>query len=1008
MSVPNRKRHASSSSIPLTEQPRHDKRQRVPLTCEWILDEPLYKSWKSWDETLPSTLWIQGPAGAGKSVLARFISDELGGSDDKSVVMSCYCDAASTPASILRTALTQLLASTSATEELHGRLSTALELVDQTPPPASPPSDPSYRAWDRFVEVIEACPPITLIVDGLDELSNKYLATHEFDMPGRLVDLTGVPAGCVRLLVLSRPQPSIQKALASSLRLTVTREKTQHDLERFVDHSISQLPALAALSPPTKTKLAAEIVRRSEGIFIWASLCLQQLAKAPVDDTDGLLERLDSLPPTLNEVYAELLERQEKSLTSSELAVRDAALAWSCAAVRPLLTIEFANILAVERGQFLPSPDDQILNVCGSLAKIEHGLVLPMHHSLREFLRSVQIDKTPSLSVYHLTAAKTLLSYLCHPALRHVKDLASDGNFEQSHPLVEYATLYWVYHCSQADADPDLQDEILSFFQSPNASVWFDVLLPHMIHRSVLPVPPRPPINARFCHLMSLKAQLANYFGKERKNDIDAEISASLRSEYENLLEEATTTHGEHSAIRLRRLLELAELYSWLPGCQERAIDLLTEAITVASELSSPEADELRLTAYQALADEYKRRANFEDAAKLLEKILETAEGGRKMFALDSLGWVSARIGKLDAAEKYLKEALEIAQAEHGSASPYTLRSKVTLAEVLSKLGRHGEAEELCAALEAQVSSHRLEGVPLPKDSMSHLNILASVYVQQGKLAEARGLYELIVGDRRAVFGDNHRLTLWAEMQLGVVMVKTGEEDEGRRVLKNLLPRQIAVLGSEHPDVAQVGDILDQNSEQNPGTHENLVPPPNFFHQASKVFNLLISEAKPAILSRSQAFAQRVTPQVLKENKLATTTNMPLYFNSPATKINLKFLHRVDVFELAFKLVMAMDKSAANPNREELVKSTAVMSDIVERFNATVRETSVPSSATEEEKIRADEDRLRALNDMMGTQERFFLQVFGEVGKRALEDAERLSPQMTPAMLEGLEGLEGV
>jgi tetratricopeptide (TPR) repeat protein len=525
-----------------------------------------------------------------------------------------------------------------------------------------------------------------------------------------------------------------------------------------------------------------------------------------------VLPRLDSLPSTLDEVYAELLDRQSGSLTSSELAVRDAALGWSCAAVRPLRTVEFANVLSVERAQFLPSPDDQILNVGSSLVKIEHELVLPMHHSLRDFFRSARSDETLSLSRFNLAAAKTLLSYLCHPALRHIKDLASDDNFEQSHPLVEYATLYWVYHCSQADVDTDLQEQILSFFRSPNGPVWFDILLPHMIHRSVLPVPPRPPINARFCHLMSLKSQLCNYFGKERKNDIDAKLSASLRSEYEKSLEEATSTHGKHSVVRLRRLLELAELYSWLPGCQEKVVDLLTEAIVVASELSSPEAVDLRLTAYQALADEYKRRAKFEDASKLLEKILATAGGaGRKMFALDSLGWVNARIGKLDAAENYLKEAVEIAQAEHGSASPFALRSKVTLAEVLSKLGRYGEAEELCAALEAQVSNHRLEGVPLPKDSMSHLNILASVYVQQGKLAEARGLYELIVDDRKGVFGDSHRLTLWAEMQLGIVLVKAGEKEEGRQLLQSLLPRQLVVLGPEHPDVSQVKDILDQD-----------------------------------------------------------------------------------------------------------------------------------------------------------------------------------------------------
>jgi pentatricopeptide repeat protein len=315
-------------------------------------------------------------------------------------------------------------------------------------------------------------------------------------------------------------------------------------------------------------------------------------------------------------------------------------------------------------------------------------------------------------------------------------------------------------------------------------------------------------MNARFCHLISLKSQICNYFGPERRKNVDTDLSGWLRSTYQGYLAEATTSGGDRSVHRLRRLLELGELYSWLPTCQDEAVDILEESLQLANELPSPETLELKLTAYQALADEYKRRAKYEEAIALLEALVTFATADRKFFALDSLGWVSSRLGRLEAARAYLEEALEIARNDHGSNSPLTLRSKVTLAEVLSKLGRHEEAEELCAALEAQVKSHRQHGVPLPKDSISQLNTLASVYGQQGKYAEAVELYKLIVKDRKDAFGASHRLSLWAEMQLGLMMHKSGDVKSATELLLDLQPRQIEVLGPEHPDVRQVGALV--------------------------------------------------------------------------------------------------------------------------------------------------------------------------------------------------------
>ncbi|KAG7290167.1 hypothetical protein NEMBOFW57_000165 [Staphylotrichum longicolle] len=86
-----------------------------------------------------------------------------------------------------------------------------------------------------------------------------------------------------------------------------------------------------------------------------------------------------------------------------------------------------------------------MLDICNSLIKIENGVVLPMHHSLREYSQSTSNSKADGshedfVSRAPLAIAKTLLSYISHPALsRNLKDLANDDNFEPTHPLADAA-----------------------------------------------------------------------------------------------------------------------------------------------------------------------------------------------------------------------------------------------------------------------------------------------------------------------------------------------------------------------------------------------------------------------------------------------------------------------------------------------------------------------------------------------------------------------------------------
>jgi tetratricopeptide (TPR) repeat protein len=213
------------------------------------------------------------------------------------------------------------------------------------------------------------------------------------------------------------------------------------------------------------------------------------------------------------------------------------------------------------------------------------------------------------------------------------------------------------------------------------------------------------------------------------------------------------------------------------------------------------------MTCYQALADGYKRNGRYQ-AKTALQNLLENANKELQhndpaiMFALDSLGWVCMRLGELDSSAQHLRRALDIASAHYGSQSPMTLRSKVTLAEVLGKLGLAQEAEILCSELKNQVRTRRENGTPLPRDSISQLNTLAAVLMQQKKFKEAVETYETVVQDREEAFGVKHRITLWATLQLAVAKESAGDLAQALELLEGLLPMQEEILG-DHPDTQE-------------------------------------------------------------------------------------------------------------------------------------------------------------------------------------------------------------
>ncbi len=752
-----------------------EKKQRFAQPCEWIKREEAYRNWC--DDDSPPILWIHGSPGCGKTFLAKYIVDQFRDSEEKSTVISYFCDADSSLACILSSIESQLWRHPSLDEEFREkkRRESVLPAFNNTPSA----SDRTFLLWDQITELLKMGLEFRLIVDGVDELPDQALQDQGFNFPARLVEMATQSWSKIKLLITSQTEPFMQALLEGHPNISITPKKVK-DLERFIRSEVEQFHFLA----PFVDDISPELVRQSEGSFLWACLCVGELNSRAVQ---GQVPDVKSLPSQVGDLYGRILERQSQRMSRRDIDSRDHILKWLVNAKRPLSGKELSTVRMVETN-LSPLEQAHATQLCGSLVIEEENTLKPVHHTLRQFLLKAQ----PGMNNIIYAGAKkantsialTCLKYLSHPAfnrpLYEMEENVGDPAVEEPYSFLEYASLYWIHHVCNAEKSLELQD-----------------------------LARRPANSARILQLFTMKSQLVRYFEEAEKKELDEQITTFLRKSHEKALADERQRDRPKPIQEIKRTIDLAEIYGWLPDHKSKAQPLLREALALCSILEDTDGKILAIEVQQALADDCKRGGKYEEALDILTDLISRASlvlqpnDMRNMFALDSLGWVCMRLNRLDESARNLEGALKIATANYGSLSTFTLRSKVTLAEVLNKLGRADEAEVLCTELKTQVQQNRDNGTPLPKDSISQLNTLAAVYVQQKKFDEAIETYGAIVDDRKKIFGDAHPMTLWATMQWAIAKESKGSLEEALRMFEDLLPKQIKILGETHPDVKE-------------------------------------------------------------------------------------------------------------------------------------------------------------------------------------------------------------
>ncbi|KAF9231120.1 hypothetical protein BU15DRAFT_82805 [Melanogaster broomeanus] len=436
-------------------------RQRT--TGEWLINEKLYMDWRS---SSIRFLWLAGKPGAGKSVLASTIIDNLSSGLAKNETLAYfYCDFR-TPKStrtvvILRSLTVQFLRD-SKIDWMSSKPFSGLVIRKERD--ADPPMD--IRTLSDLLKSASGLHQRPMIViDALDECNDlsKLLPV--------LVALHG--EGKCRVFVTARPLHSINRAFVRlpSISLDDRVEAVCNDMSCHVNKELESRDWLKTLSHDVQEEIRVALMEKANGMFRWVQLQLDRLNECL--SLRDLREALETIPATLYETYDRMLCAIDKKEFGGRVARR--ALMWLVTALDSLTLSQLAEALVINVDKpaldstFAPMHDTRILEICGSLVTYheETGIITLSHYSVKEYLTSNGIaDKT--YFVDHPRASFELASVSIHSIMlfidqhgdkgRDSEDLLSEDHLSKR-PLFHYATISGFRHLE--NCIPEYNDPLL-------------------------------------------------------------------------------------------------------------------------------------------------------------------------------------------------------------------------------------------------------------------------------------------------------------------------------------------------------------------------------------------------------------------------------------------------------------------------------------------------------------------------------------------------------------------
>ena len=456
-----------------------------PGTCTWVTDQFSYRKWSS--AKRDPIVWLIGGPGTGKTVLSAYLIQQFRRNAKEMLVIHFHCDkdqgSLSSTEAILSSLLHQILANN---DHLIGH---AVREFEAKPRGFSDSLGTLSTVLGNVLRD-RKCPKICCVLDALDECPNphallKELSTHyESHLKDRRLYSVESP---IRFLITSQPGQNFEKlALLPRFSWVIDMSAPENFRHRETDIrlSITERVATLSFSAKAKRKIQRSLEEGADGMYLWVSLTLDQLANTTSAGVDQVLK---STPRDLDERYMSFLSQigkkirnfAQKIIVLVVTALRPLSVSELCLALR--LLEDGHNYINRQLDEDTLADFGNDLRLCGPMINIHHPIshtstVTLVHPTAKEFLtRNPDLAKCfyVGSEAAHLQLGEICMDYLYYVDLGKIfapSSIARENSaqklrrvtakvidlqeYSRRYPLLEYATRSWLQHCTKASQNP--------------------------------------------------------------------------------------------------------------------------------------------------------------------------------------------------------------------------------------------------------------------------------------------------------------------------------------------------------------------------------------------------------------------------------------------------------------------------------------------------------------------------------------------------------------------------
>ncbi|KAJ3035658.1 hypothetical protein HDV00_003598 [Rhizophlyctis rosea] len=368
------------------------RRQRYPGTRDWVLKE--IRRWAKKSFPSPLTFWLEAPPGAGKSVLAAEVIEDLASSGHSVAFFSCKSDHTdhNNPSILIRTIAYQLALKFPAVAQHLLR------------PEASQPSsfadiDIPHTYWQLIADPLHKLPVIpqkniVIVLDALDECG-KLVLKERADLADALGHVK-LPRW-VKLLLISSPSTDLHRVLHPLVPYRIDLDGKLNLKDLLVVAQARMAEIFKDDSREVNMKRAKGLVVRSSGLFIWLHHAIEGLRVTSNGSNayDPLLgsRSVNIADRMMDKVYYRLLRRALRD--DGDKAVFRAAFAILAIWRVPVHQSTLTHVLDAQSARGL----ERMLNRIPSLWFRKDHYIRVVHKSFADFVTDPNRCKDPDFYI---------------------------------------------------------------------------------------------------------------------------------------------------------------------------------------------------------------------------------------------------------------------------------------------------------------------------------------------------------------------------------------------------------------------------------------------------------------------------------------------------------------------------------------------------------------------------------------------------------------------------------